>query len=144
MRVKKLLKQCRSEKREILILTQKRDMIRMSLLPKSLNIKPDTIQSSPDPDTIGEKISIADELEKEISLQLETMMQHELEAHKLVWKLDDSRCRQVLELYYLSYKEDAQGNKDLYAWEDVADEMGYAISTVFDFVDKAWEALKHA
>ena len=142
MRAKKLLKKCRHEKREILILTQKRDMIRMSLLPSSINIKPIDVQTSPDPDPMGDKLAVVEELDREIKRQLAKMLEHDLEAHKLVGKLEDSIQRQVIELYYLSFRVDSHGNKDLYIWEEVADELGYNISTVFDYADAAVKAME--
>lgn len=142
MRVKQLLKQCRNEKKEILILSQKRDMIKMSLLPSSINIKPIDVQTSPDPDPMGEKLAIVEELDNEIKRQLAKMLEHDLEAHRLVGKLKDSRHRQVIELYYLSFREDGYGNKELYLWEEVADEIGYSMSKTFDLVDQAMEALR--
>lgn len=142
MRVKQLLKQCRHEKREILILTQKRDMIRMSLLPSSNSIKPVVVQSSRDPDSMGKKEAIIEQLDKEIDRQLAKMLEHDLEAHKLVGKLEDSIQRQVIELYYLSFREDRHKNKHMYIWEEVADELGYSISTVFDYADAAMKEME--
>lgn len=127
MKTKTLLKKCRHEKREILILTEKVEQLEASVLPKSIPIKDDKIQSSVDPDPMGEKIVTCVELKKELDRQLARLLEHELEAHKAIARVENSQYRQVLELYYLSFDDD----DDLYTWDAVADKMGFSIDHVF-------------
>lgn len=140
MKAKQLLELCRKEKREVLILSNKREMLASSFLPGTILPKQVNVQSSPDPDPMGEKMAALQELDDELARQIGKMLRRDLKAHKLIAGMKDSGYRQALTLYYLTYRVD-HGVMCLYEWVDVAESMGYSTDYIYKLRSKAMREL---
>ena len=139
---KTLLKKCRMEKREILILQDKLNQIQYSLLPRAIQLKDINVQESGDADPLADRSAAHVDLENELRRQIETMKEHEAEAHRYVARLRNSRHRQMLELYYLSFWRDPNGGFHLYTWEAVAEELGISERWLWKQIPDAFRELK--
>ena len=139
---KKLLLACRREKREMIILEQRREQILSSLLPKAIKPKLVNVQESITMDPIADKIAASEELREEIERQIGEIIKHETKARKQIGMIKDSRYRQLLGLYYLSFRIDEHGNKVLYTWEKVAREMDYSPQRIYELIPKAIGAMR--
>lgn len=96
MTPKELLTKCRDEKREILILQDKKAQLEASLLPKALSIKAVNVQDSADPDPMFNRIPEVVDLERQIESLLAQLYDHEQQAFRIISGLPDSRHRQLL------------------------------------------------
>ena len=139
---KTLLKKCRMEKREILILQDKLDQIQLSLLPRAIQLNDINVQESGDADSLAYRSASHVDLENELRRQIETMKEHEAEAHRYVARLRNSRHRQMLELYYLSFWRDPKGGYHLYTWEAVAEELEISERWLWKQIPDAFRELK--
>ena len=139
---KTLLKKCRMEKREILILQDKLDQIQYSLLPRAIQLKDINVQESGDADPLADRSAAHVDLENELRRQIETMKEHDTEAHRYVARLRNSRHRQMLELYYLSFWRDPKGGFHLYTWEMIAEEMGVSERHIYRLIPEVFKELK--
>lgn len=142
MTSKTLLKKCRQEKRELLILTDKLEQLQMSLLPRAIQLNDIEVQESRDPDPIANRVSAKADLEADIKRNLASMLQREAEAYRLISKLKNSRQRQILELYYLKWKVDADGRCHLYTWEMVAEELFISERQLYRMIPDAFREIK--
>ena len=139
MTVRELLQTCRDEKHEIVILEEKRDMLRASLLPRAIRPQKATVQSSPMNTFDNVQAAIFD-LNVEIDRHLAAMYRHEERAFRLIFTLKDPRHRQLLTLYYLSFRE-VRGRRSLYRWEHVAGKMNYSIENIYRLLSGLQEFL---
>lgn len=142
MTSKTLLKKCRQEKRELLILTDKLQQLQMSLLPRAIQLNDIEVQESRDPDPIANRVSAKADLEADIKRNLASMLQREAEAYRLISKLKNSRQRQILELYYLKWRVDMAGQCHLYTWEEVALELEISERHLYRMIPDAFRELK--
>ena len=142
MTSKTLLKKCRQEKRELLILTDKLQQLHMSLLPRAIQLKDINVQESGDADPLADRVAAKTDLEKDIRRQIAVILQHEAEAYRIVSKLRNSRQRQILELYYLKWRVDAAGRCHLYTWEEVALELEISERWLWKQIPDAFRELK--
>ena len=142
MTSKTLLKKCRQEKRELLILTDKLQQLQMSLLPRAIQLKEINVQESGDSDPLADRVSAKADLEADIRKQIAIMLQRETEAYRLISKLKNSRQRQILELYYLKWKVDADGRCHLYTWEEVAVALEISERWLWKLIPDAFRELK--
>ena len=139
---KTLLKKCRMEKREILILRDKLEQIQFSLLPRAIQLKEINVQESGDADPLANRSAAHLDLENELKQQIEVMKEHEAEAHRYVARLRNSRHRQMLELYYLSFWRDPKGGFHLYTWEMVAEELEISERHLYRIIPDLFKELK--
>ena len=142
MTSKTLLRKCRQEKRELLILADKLEQLRISLLPRAIQLKEINVQESGDADPLADRLAAKTDLEAEIRRNLVAMLQREAEAYRLISKLKNSRQRQILELYYLKWKVDATGRCHLYTWEMVAEELEISERWLWKLIPDAFRELK--
>lgn len=142
MTSKTLLKKCRQEKRELLILTDKLEQLQMSLLPRAIQLKDINVQESGDADPLADRVSAKADLEQDIRKQIAIMLQREAEAYRLISKLRNSRQRQMLELYYLTWRVDKDNKCHLYTWEEVAFTMGISERWLWKQIPNAFQELK--
>ena len=142
MTSKTLLKKCRQEKRELLILTDKLEQLQMSLLPRAIQLKEINVQESGDADPLADRVAAKADLEQDIRKQIAIMLQREVEAYRLISKLRNSRQRQILEMYYLKWKVDATGKCHLYTWEEVALELEISERWMWKIIPDAFRELK--
>lgn len=121
MTIKQYLRSIRNEQKELWILKEKKDAIYYSLLPSGIRYDRDNVQKSPS-DVMPDKIIRITELTGEIDKRIRTLERNKVEAMRLIYSLDDTRCRQILILYYLTQKERGR----LMNWLDVAEMIGYS------------------
>jgi len=132
MNIKSFLRACRDEQGEINILLRKREQLYSSLLPAGIRYDGDRVQTTPE-DRMLERMPEIAELDKKISQQIRKLARRKAKAMGMINKLQDSKQRQVLTLYYLD-------NRRL-SWEKVAAEMGYSRERVLDFVEEGLKIL---
>lgn len=142
MTSKTLLKKCRQEKRELLILADKLEQLQMSLLPRAIQLKDINVQESGDADPLADRVAAKEDLEADIKRNLASMLQREAEAYRLISKLKNSRQRQILELYYLKWRVDPSGRCHLYTWEEVAEELEISERWLWKLIPDAFRELK--
>ena len=108
MTVKQYLYSVRDEQKEIEELNERIYELRMSLLPGAMRYDTDKVQVSPK-DTTDRMTEIADYVTS-LENKMETLAVKRRNAQKLIWMLEDSRERQVLDSYFLSVKRPAMRN----------------------------------
>lgn len=133
MTVRQLLQTCRDEMHEIVILEEKRDTLRASLLPKAIRPQKATVQSSPSNLFDNVQAHIFD-LNMAIERHSARMRRNEEKASRFIRTLKDPRYRQMLTLYYLSFNEETC-RRSLYHWEQVARRMNYSVDSIFKCLD---------
>lgn len=141
MTAKELLMQCRQEKKEILILQEKKMQLEASLLPKALAIKPVNVMDSADDDPMFHRLPEVVDLEQQIKARLKEMYENEQKAYEMVWQIKDSKHRQLLQLYYLQFQVNENGRLSLHTWESVAETMNYSIQWVYELRDEALKSI---
>lgn len=104
-----------------------------SLLPKAITIKQDKVQMTNPIDTIGDKLAEVNVLESIIEDRIKKLVANHIEMEKLINKLEDSRYRLVLELYYLNTKR--------MTWDEVAAAMGYSTAEIYKVHGRALQEL---
>lgn len=142
MTSKTLLKKCRQEKRELLILADKLEQLQNSLLPRAIQLKEINVQESGDSDPLADRVAAKEDLMNDIQKQIAIMLQREAEAYRLISKLKNSRQRQILELYYIKWKVDPDGRCHLYTWEAVAEELEISERWLWKLIPDAFRELK--
>ena len=112
-------------------LSERLEYERSRLHPGALRIKPVTVQESPPTDKMAESFARLTETEAALKKRVETLDRDIAYAHSVIARIDDSKHRQVLTLFYLTtieIREEAGGRDFIryknYTWDDVADEMG--------------------
>lgn len=121
---KTFLKSIRNETLELKELQDRHAWLWGEILPKGMRLKEMQIQSCGEPDKLGDNRAEAVDLEKKIEKKMEMLVKKHMRAENYIDKIDDSRQRLVLELYYLSI--------DRRTWTDVAKTMGYSESVIYD------------
>lgn len=136
----RLLKKCRRELREVLVLKERRDTLEGSLLPRALRYQHDRIKTMPE-DHFTQAMAEISDMTAEINLRLKEMATRQRSAQRVIDSLRDERYRMVLTLYYMTLKEEKRGShtaRHLYSWDDVAETMNYS----YDHVRRLhWEAI---
>lgn len=116
MNTKNLLYQVKKEQKEINILRDQIRQVEASMLPQAIRYDAVKVQTSPD-DPMIRRIEILEEMEKDLDKKLQMLIKKRRLAVRLIYRLKDSRQRQVLLLYYTDERE-----LKMY---QVADIMGY-------------------
>lgn len=141
---RELLRLCRDDRREILILREKLDEIRASLLPKAMSIKPDIVQSSGEADPMADRLSEVVDIEAQIRALIDTMMAHEAQAMRVINAIPDRRYRCLLLTYYLTSHRTARGRIRLHTFETAAIAAGYSPETMRHYHKRALNAADDA
>lgn len=103
MTVKQFLYSVRDEQKEIEELTDRIYEMRMSLIPSGIRYDTDKVQTSPE-DKLSEcEAKIAD-YSTLLGQKKEALIQRRHRAQEMIDLLEDSRERQVLDIYFLSVK----------------------------------------
>lgn len=123
-KAKTFLKNIRNETLELKELQERHAWLWGEILPKGMQLKDIQVQTSIENDKLGENRAEAIDLEKMIEKKMHHLVERHMQAEIYINKLEDSRQRLVLELYYLSI--------DRKTWTDVAKKMGYSESVIYD------------
>lgn len=121
---KTFLKNIRNETLELKELQERHAWLWGEILPKGMRPKDIQVQTSVEPDKLGDNRAEAIDLEKTIEEKMHRLVKRHMQAEIYINQLTDSRQRLVLELYYLSI--------DRRTWGDVAKKMGYSLSVIYD------------
>jgi DNA-directed RNA polymerase specialized sigma subunit len=132
MTVKQFLYSVRDEQKEIEELTDRIYEMRMSLLPAGIRYDTDKVQTSPE-DKLSEcEAKIAD-YSMLLGQKKEALIQRRHRAQEMIDLLEDSRERQVLDIYFLSVKR--------LSMEDVSAMIGYSRKQTFRIYKSALQNL---
>jgi DNA-directed RNA polymerase specialized sigma subunit len=132
MTVKQFLYSVRDEQKEIEELTDRIYEMRMSLLPAGIRYDTDKVQTSPE-DKLSEcEAKIAD-YSMLLGQKKEALIQRRHRAQEMIDLLEDSRERQVLDIYFLSVKR--------LSMEDVSALIGYSRKQTFRIYKSALQNL---
>lgn len=128
MTIKDLLYCIKRERLEIEQLNAKIDEMHTSLLPAGIRYDKDRVQSSP-VDSMSEAVTSIVDYEEEVGKRLVVLYERKLYAERLIARLDDSRERQVIDLFFMSEKAQRM--------EDVAIHMNYSVQHCWRFYESA-------
>lgn len=132
MTVKQFLYSVRDEQKEIEELTDRIYEMRMSLLPAGIRYDTDKVQTSPE-DKLSEcEAKIAD-YSTMLGQKKEALIQRRHRAQEMIDLLEDSRERQVLDIYFLSVKR--------LSMEDVSALIGYSRKQTYRIYKSALQNL---
>lgn len=132
MTVKQFLYSVRDEQKEIEELTDRIYEMRMSLLPAGIRYDTDKVQTSPS-DTISDRMAEITDYMKQMEEKKIELIRRRKQAQKMIDDLQDSRQRQVLDLYFLSVKR--------LSMEDVSAMIGYSRKQTFRIYKSALQNL---
>lgn len=141
---REILRICRNERRELLILQEKQEELRTSLLPKAVDIKPDVVQASGESDPMAERLADVVDMEKTIIEIAAQMHAHEAQAMRIIRGISDSRYRCLLITYYMTSYKDASGRVRLHTFETAAVTAGYSAGTMRHYHRRALRAADEA
>lgn len=133
MTVREELYSIRASQAEINILQERIEEARYSLYPHAIAYDGDKVQTSPS-DRMSEVEAKIDEYIRMMQAKLRPLIERKIRAERMIDKLEDSRQRQALSLYFLSSKR--------MSMEDVGKQMGYAQSRTYDFWRAGLEELE--
>ena len=134
---REILRKCRANRREVLILLEKQEELRTSILPKAMQIKSDMVQASHEMDPMAERLSEVVDMESKIDDAVATMFAEEALAWKIIFHIKDVRYRCLLVTYYMTSYTDARGREHLHTFDTVAEENGYTPGTMRHYHKKA-------
>ena len=132
MGARDFLNQVRHEQRE---LNQLQDMIRqaeLSLLPSGIRYDLDKVQTSPDDPMFRMLAKVAD-YQTDMRKRLELLTAKRKKAFAMIGRLEDSRHRQVLQLYFL--------DPDRLKMREVAERIGYSEPETYRLYKSALDIL---
>jgi len=118
MQIKTFLYQIKDERKEIQELTNRIIELESSLYPSGIRYDTDKVQTSPS-DHMMETVAKVSEVEEKIKARKERLLTRQAKAESIIATLEDTRERQVLDLYFLS--ENAR-----ITLGEVADLIGYS------------------
>ena len=133
MSIKGELYKIRNTQKEINELKQRIDEEYYSLLPSGIRYDLDKVQTSPE-DRLPEVMGRIDEHTRVMCDRLERLLVRKQWAEHLINKLEDTRQRQVLDLYFLSVER--------MTMEQVAKKMGYSVQQVYRLYAAGLEILE--
>lgn len=139
----KILKQCRKDLRELLSLEERKETLKMSVLPRAIQLTFDRIQTSKK-DYFGDALAQAADLDRKIEDKIIHTLNRQHEAEDIIDAMTDGRTRSVLTLYYLCYNNsEVNGTsvKRLYKWSDVAKRLNLSERTVYMINSEAMREL---
>lgn len=126
-----LLKQCRDNLRNAIVLMDIKQNEEMKLYPKAINYKSDKIQTSIEKESPQERRETKlNMLDKEIDALLDKIQRQQITGIKAISKVGGVK-QTILMLYYLSLITERSGNiKHIrqYTFKDIADIIGYTES----------------
>ncbi len=132
-RIKDFLKSVRSEQKELSQLQDHIDEIESSLLPQAIRYDKDKVQTSPD-DPMIRVMAEVDEYREDMKRMVLSLTVKRRKAFGIIKRLDDSRHRQVLELYFLE-----PGRPMM--WQ-VGERMGYSERRTYELYTEALNILE--
>lgn len=130
--VKDFLLQIRKEQKELSQLNDKIREIELSLLPSAIRYDTDKVQTSPD-DPMLQMLAVVADYKADMVKRVELLTKRRRKAFALINTLEDSRQRQVLQLYFLD-----PGRLRMY---QVAERIGYTDRETYRFYQAGLDIL---
>lgn len=140
MSAKEILRKCRDDRRELLVLKEKQEELRASLIPRAIQYKSDIVQSSGDADPVAERLADVVDMDGQINAIIADMYQREAQALQIIRRITDSRYRVLLMTYYMRTREDERGRRTLHTLETAAEVAGYSAGTIRHYHKRALRA----
>ena len=134
MSVKDELYRIRDTQKEINELKQRIDEEYYSLLPQAIRYDLDKVQTSPQ-DRMPYVMGRIDEHTRIMCDRLSHLLVRKQRAEHLINKLEDTRQRQVLDLYFLSVER--------MTMKKIADKMGYSEQQTFRYYSEGLKNLEY-
>lgn len=122
MDILEFLKQIRSEKRELRLIMEREEELRLSLLPAAIRYDVSKVQVSPI-DRTPEMMAVLAEYEAEEDRHKAKLLGDITLANKIINRIQNPDYRKLLKLRYID------GAKPL-TWEQIADILEYSASSV--------------
>lgn len=133
MKAKEYLKQIKREQIEICRLQEQIDTAEASLLPKAIRYDLDKVQTSPE-NPMYAVLAEVEEYKKEMQKRVYRLTLRRRKAIRMMDRLNDSRQRQVLFLYYL--------DPGILTMDQVAQKMIYSKREAWRIHDAALDRLE--
>lgn len=137
MKVKKLLYQVRDARREIDQLNEALTDCYLVLLPSGIRYDLDKVQTSPG-DMMTQAIANANKYEQQIRKRIAELSKLRADAFNQIERLEDTRHRQILQLFFLSVTKDGKP----YTMSGVADAVGYSRRQTYRLYNEAIQILE--
>lgn len=102
MTAKDLLRLCRQERKEIMILSERREELINSLLPKAMAIKAVSVMESAESDPVAKRMAAVIDLDRTIEKQIERLMERRKKGYEIIASIDKPEQRKVLTAYYMA------------------------------------------
>lgn len=134
MTIRDFLYQIRHERREIAELTDRIESMYGMLLPAGIRYDKDRVQTSPSGDPMGEQMAAIMECCEKLAKRRTRLYTDIRYAEALIASLEDSRERQVMDLFFMDRKDRRM--------EDVAVKINYSVQQTWRFYDSALEHLE--
>lgn len=134
MDIKTFLYRIRKEFAEIKNTQDEIEQMRASLLPAGIRYDSDRVQSSPT-DRMSNRIAAVQDMENNLTAQIEQLRDDQLAARYVISRLDDPCERQVIECYFLSIRRPTM--------EQVASMMNYSMDSCWKFYNRAFDSFTH-
>lgn len=99
---KELLRLCREERREIIILSERREELASSLLPKAMAIKAVSVMESAESDPMAKRMSAVVDLDRQIERQINRLVERRKKGYEVIAGIDKPEQRKVLTAYYMA------------------------------------------
>ena len=128
MTAKEFLYTIRDEKSEIEEIQDRISSIRASLLPKGIRYDTPRVQTSP-ADSMADKMNQVIEYEKMLEERVKELCKKRVKAQRMIDALEDTKERQVLNLYFLSERR--------LRMQEVSEQIGYSESRTYDIYNAA-------
>lgn len=123
MDVKVFLRDIRAKRTEIANLSEAREQLESTLLPKAIRYDMDKVQTSASDRMITVAANL-NEIDRKLEERIIRLSADISLAYDLVGQVRTPECREVLMLRYL------MGTRQPLTWAEVADQMGYSVQHV--------------
>lgn len=123
MDVKVFLRDIRAKREEIANLSEAREQLESTLLPKAIRYDMDKVQTSASDRMITVAANL-NEIDRKLEERIIRLSADISLAYDLVGQVRTPECREVLMLRYL------MGTRQPLTWAEVADQMGYSVPHV--------------
>ncbi len=121
-KAKLYLKQIKRLRNEIdILIHQRNELEELAMCTGAINIQPDKVQSSPNPNRTTDKIDSIVDMEEFISQKIETYKRETTSIIQMIARLEtEEKFRQLLRLRYVKFER----------FEEIALDMGYSYESV--------------
>lgn len=120
---------CRDKLRAYVELSDKRDMIKASLLPRAIRYTQDKIQTTPEDYFTKTMAKVAD-MDTHIDEQRAEVRRARMVAEDIIDGVRGAKCRLILFEYFTETSLNKNGRASLNSWESIAARHGWSVASV--------------